>query len=75
MTMSGSAGLLNKFYFFYLGSPKVGGAGDGKHKKNTATLIYTVSILLEARRLIEVRPHCLQLCALDKIIETALLYN
>ena len=25
---------LTKFFFFYLvGSPKVGGAGDGKHKK------------------------------------------
>ena len=36
--MSGSAGLFNKKkIFFYLGSPKVGGAGDGKHKKNTAT--------------------------------------
>ena len=34
MKMSGSAELLNKFlFFFYLvGSPKVGGAGDGKHK-------------------------------------------
>ena len=33
--MSGSAGLFSKKkYFFYLvGSPKVGGAGDGKHKK------------------------------------------
>ena len=33
--MSGSAGLFNKFlFFFYLvGSPRVGGAGDGKHKK------------------------------------------
>ena len=33
--MSGSAGLFNNFFiFFYLvGSPKVGGAGDGKHKK------------------------------------------
>ena len=40
MKMSGSAGLFNNFLFiFYLvGSPKVGGAGDGKHKKNTATL-------------------------------------
>ena len=35
MKMSGSAGLFNNFLFFlYLvGSPKVGGAGDGKHKK------------------------------------------
>ena len=34
MKMSGSTGLFNKFFFFYLvGSPKVGGAGDGKHKK------------------------------------------
>ena len=40
MKMSGSVGLFNKKNFFYLvGSPKVGGAGDGKHKKNTATLI------------------------------------
>ena len=32
--MSGSAGFFTKFFFFYLvGSPKVGGAGDGKHKK------------------------------------------
>ena len=31
--MSGSAGLFNKTNFFYLvGSPKVGGAGDGKKK-------------------------------------------
>ena len=28
--MSGSAGL---FFFCLVGSPKVGGAGDGKHKK------------------------------------------
>ena len=27
-------------FFYLVGSPKVGGAGDGKHKKNTATLIY-----------------------------------
>ena len=33
--MSGSAGLFNKkiFFFYLVGSPKVGGAGDGKHKK------------------------------------------
>ena len=38
--MSGSAGLFNKkkLFFYLVGSPKVGGAGDGKHKKNTATL-------------------------------------
>ena len=30
-----SAGLFNKkiFFFYLVGSPKVGGAGDGKHKK------------------------------------------
>ena len=35
MKMSGSAGLFNKknFFFYLVGSPKVGGAGDGKHKK------------------------------------------
>ena len=40
--MSGSAGLFNKTKFFFnlVGSPKVGGAGDGKHKKNTATLMW-----------------------------------
>ena len=33
--MSGSAGLFNKKknFFYLVGSPKVGGAGDGKHKK------------------------------------------
>ena len=33
--MSGSAGLFSKknFFFYLVGSPKVGGAGDGKHKK------------------------------------------
>ena len=33
--MSGSVGLFNKkiFFFYLVGSPKVGGAGDGKHKK------------------------------------------
>ena len=33
--MSGSAGLFNKkiFFFYLVGSPKVGGAGDGKHNK------------------------------------------
>ena len=33
--MSGSAGLFNKkkIFFYLVGSPKVGGAGDGKHKK------------------------------------------
>ena len=33
--MSGSAGLFNKkkFFFYLVGNPKVGGAGDGKHKK------------------------------------------
>ena len=33
--MSGSAGLLNKkiLFCYLVGSPKVGGAGDGKHKK------------------------------------------
>ena len=30
--MSGSAGLFNNFVYL-VGSPKVGGAGDGKHKK------------------------------------------
>ena len=46
MKTSGSAGLFNKTkYFFYLvGSPKVGGAGDGKHNKNTATLRVTPGI-------------------------------
>ena len=33
MKMSGSAGLFSKFFFYLVGSPKVGGAGDGKHKK------------------------------------------
>ena len=41
MKMSGSAGIFNKKFFFFkkiiffylVGSPKVGGAGDGKHKK------------------------------------------
>ena len=35
MKMSGSAGLFNKKkkIFYLVGSPKVGGAGDGKHKK------------------------------------------
>ena len=33
MKMSGSAGLFNKFFFYLVGSPKVGGAGDGKHTK------------------------------------------
>ena len=37
--MSGLAGLFNKKNI-YLGRPKVGGAGDGKHTKNTATLIH-----------------------------------
>ena len=32
MKMSGSAGLFNNF-FYLVGSPKVGGAGDGKHKQ------------------------------------------
>ena len=36
--MSGSAGFLAKKNVYLVGSPKVGGAGDGKHKKNTATL-------------------------------------
>ena len=46
MKMSGSAGLFNKKkivscnFCYLVGSPKVGGAGDGKHKKNTATLIH-----------------------------------
>ena len=33
--MSGSAGLFNKkkIFFYLVGSPRVGGAGDGKHKK------------------------------------------
>ena len=33
--MSGSAGLFNKKtkQIYLVGSPKVGGAGDGKHKK------------------------------------------
>ena len=33
--MSGSAGLFSKKkkIFYLVGSPKVGGAGDGKHKK------------------------------------------
>ena len=33
--MSGSAGFLNKQkkFLYLVGSPKVGGAGDGKHKK------------------------------------------
>ena len=33
--MSGSAGLFSKkkIFFYLVGSPKVGGAGDGKHKK------------------------------------------
>ena len=33
--MSGSTGLFNrkKNFFYLVGSPKVGGAGDGKHKK------------------------------------------
>ena len=33
--MSGSAELFKKitFFFYLVGSPKVGGAGDGKHKK------------------------------------------
>ena len=33
--MSGSAGLFDKllFFLYLVGSPKVGGAGDGKHKK------------------------------------------
>ena len=30
--------LTNKFLFYLVGSPQVGGAGDGKHNKNTATL-------------------------------------
>ena len=30
--MSGSAGLFNTFFFYLVGSPKVGGAGDGKKK-------------------------------------------
>ena len=40
---------LTIFYFFYLvGSPKVGGAGDGKHKKkNTATLVINTTIDLD----------------------------
>ena len=35
MKMSGSAGLFSKKknFFYLVGSPKVGGAGDGKHKK------------------------------------------
>ena len=37
MKMSGSAGLFNIF-FYLVGRPNVGGVGDGKHKKNTATL-------------------------------------
>ena len=42
MKMSGSAGLFNNNIFFYLvGSPKVGGAGDGK--KKTATLTEELS--------------------------------
>ena len=32
-------GIVNNIFIFYLGSPKVGGAGDGKHKNNTATLM------------------------------------
>ena len=37
--MSGSAGFFGRdflpknFFFYLVGSPKVGGAGDGKHKK------------------------------------------
>ena len=35
MKMSGSAGLFSKqkIFFYLVGSPKVGGAGDGKHKQ------------------------------------------
>ena len=45
--MSGSAGLFNKCFFCYLvGSPKVGGTGDGKHTKNTATLTHMLNLQL-----------------------------
>ena len=33
MKMSGSAGLFNKKKLFFTSPVKVGGAGDGKHKK------------------------------------------
>ena len=35
MKKSGSAGLFSKkiFFFYLVGSPNVGGAGDGKHNK------------------------------------------
>ena len=36
---------------------------------------HTVFVLLEAQCVIEARPHFKQLCALDKIIETALQLN
>ena len=45
MKMSGSAELFNKknFFFYLVGSPKVGGAGDGKHKKKYGhPYIYTL---------------------------------
>ena len=40
--MSGSAGLFNNFFVYLVGSPKVGGAGDGKKNRNTATLTLTI---------------------------------
>ena len=42
---------LTNFYFFFhlVGSPKVGGAGHGKHKKNTATLIQLLEDDIEQR--------------------------
>ena len=54
--MSGSAGLLNKKNkkIYLVRSPKVGGAGDGKHKKiNTATLkvVFPMIVLISYPKL------------------------
>ena len=72
--MSGSAGFFRKKNFFYLvGSPKVGGAGDGKHKKkyghpNQSACIPTLSCLLY-NGAVSLLPHLLlkQLCNLTVI--------
>ena len=56
--MSGSAGLFNKKKNFYLvGSPKVGGAGDGKHKKkyghpNRSQCVYVNGVCSSLRQVV-----------------------